>query len=94
MKLKKGYISILLEQPFLKFMWIILIDSYSKFPYAIKMKDNTTESLIYALQTIFTLEVSSASNGKAERFVRTFKTSTIKLMRKRRVQQKIVYKHF
>ena len=94
--------------PFWNAMWLIVVDSYSKFPFIIKMTNITSDSTINALKQIFVLEgapetiVSDngaqftsdqfqkfcscygithlttapfhpASNGEAERFVRTFK---------------------
>ncbi|XP_037813440.1 uncharacterized protein K02A2.6-like [Lucilia sericata] len=96
--------------PFEKNMWLIVVDSFSQFPYVIKMENTTTISTIKALQNIFSIEglpetivtdngtqftsndfkvfcqvhgiehlttapFHPSSNGNAERFVRTFKTS-------------------
>ncbi|XP_017484000.1 PREDICTED: uncharacterized protein K02A2.6-like [Rhagoletis zephyria] len=101
--------------PFEGFMWLICVDSFSGFPYVIKMTNSTSISTIVALQNIFAIEglpevlvtdngrqfVSSefenfckvhgiqhlttaplhpASNGQAERFVRTFKNAFKKQM--------------
>lgn len=96
--------------PFHNSYWFICVDSYSHFPYVVKMNSTTTAATISTLKKIFSIEglpdvivsdngpqfVSEefkkfcktnnvqhlttapfhpASNGQAERFVRTFKTS-------------------
>ncbi|XP_046811309.1 uncharacterized protein K02A2.6-like [Lucilia cuprina] len=90
-------------------MWLIVVDSYSQFPYVAKIKNATSTSTIKSLQSIFAIEglpetiitdngtqfstkefnkfceingiqhlttapFHPASNGLAERFVRSFKT--------------------
>ena len=94
--------------PFWGSMWFVLVDSFSKYPFVVRMAQTTTEAVIQALKQIFLTEgppetlvsdngpqfVSKqfeefctragithlttapfhpASNGEAERWVRTFK---------------------
>lgn len=101
--------------PFFSRMWLIVVDSFSKFPYTIELQSATSATTISSLQKILSIEglprtiVSDngtqftsdefkkfcelnsiehltiapfhpASNGLAERFVRTFKESFSKLM--------------
>lgn len=101
--------------PFQKSMWLIVVDSKSKFPFVIRMSSTTSQATVQALRSIFALEglpktivsdngtqftsgefqqfcrnhsirhMTSApfnpeSNGIAERMVRTFKTSFLKIM--------------
>ncbi|XP_055906656.1 uncharacterized protein K02A2.6-like [Eupeodes corollae] len=96
-------------------MWLVLVDSHSKFPYVVSLPAATSENTIKALRSIFSIEglpktiVSDngtqftsaqfsefcrsnaihhvrtvpfhpASNGEAERFVRTLKTAFKKLI--------------
>ncbi|KII74158.1 Pro-Pol polyprotein [Thelohanellus kitauei] len=101
--------------PFKNFVWMILIDSFSRFPFIAKMKNISARQTIDALKSIFCLEgypetlVSDngrqfvslefsdfctthgimhkfsppyhpESNGLAERFVQSFKSSISKSM--------------
>ncbi|XP_055910105.1 uncharacterized protein K02A2.6-like [Eupeodes corollae] len=42
--------------PFQKSMWLIVVDSNSKFPFVIRMSSTTSHSTIHALRSIFALE--------------------------------------
>lgn len=42
--------------PFKDYVWLILMDSYSKFPFAVKMNGISTFQTITALRSIFALE--------------------------------------
>ncbi|XP_055918581.1 uncharacterized protein K02A2.6-like [Eupeodes corollae] len=42
--------------PFFSQMWLIVIDSFSSFPFIFELSSTTTESTIYALQKIFAIE--------------------------------------
>ncbi|XP_055910825.1 uncharacterized protein K02A2.6-like [Eupeodes corollae] len=114
--------------PFFSRMWLIVIDSFSSFPFIFELSSTTTESTIYALQKIFAIEglpstiVSDngpqfssakfkmfcklnsiehvrtapfhpASNGLAERAVRTFKESFKKMMQEENDREKALYKY-
>ncbi|XP_055916132.1 uncharacterized protein K02A2.6-like [Eupeodes corollae] len=100
--------------PFFNKMWLICVDSFSKFPFVVSLSSVTSESTIRALQMIFAIEglpktivtdngtqftaqvfeefchyhsiqhwrtapFHPASNGQAERFVRTFKEAFKKI---------------
>ncbi|XP_037942535.1 uncharacterized protein K02A2.6-like [Teleopsis dalmanni] len=73
--------------PVFNSMWLIVVDAFSQFPFVVQLKTTTSMDAIAALSTIFSLEglpetivtpFHPASNGLAERFVRTFKTSVKK----------------
>ncbi|XP_055919521.1 uncharacterized protein K02A2.6-like [Eupeodes corollae] len=42
--------------PFQKSMWLIVVDSNSKFPFVIRMSSTTSQATIHALRSIFALE--------------------------------------
>lgn len=114
--------------PFLNKMWLIAVDSYSKFPFVRPVSVATSGSTIAALQSFFAIEglprtivtdngtqfTSSefkrfcevnaiehlttapfhpASNGLAERFVRTFKTAFTKISKEQPNQEQALYKY-
>ncbi|XP_055918725.1 uncharacterized protein K02A2.6-like [Eupeodes corollae] len=42
--------------PFEKFMWLIIVDSFSKFPFVVRMQSTTSKATIGALRSVFALE--------------------------------------
>lgn len=113
--------------PYFGKMWMICVDSFSKFPYVVEMNGTTSSTTITALQKILAVEglprtiVSDngtqftsaefqrfcdlnsirhrttapfhpASNGQAERFVRTFKSSFGKIVSEVQDHQKALLK--
>ncbi|XP_017461733.1 PREDICTED: uncharacterized protein K02A2.6-like, partial [Rhagoletis zephyria] len=114
--------------PFYNRMWLIIVDSYSKFPYVIELSAATTTTTVAALQKIISVEglpctivtdngtqftshefqqfckrnsiqhlttapFHPASNGLAERFVRTFKEAFVKIMKTEHQTERALYKY-
>lgn len=114
--------------PFFSRMWLLVVDSFSGFPFVFELSSTTSTSTIYALQKIFAIEglpktivsdngpqfssfefqqfcklnsidhVKSApfhpaSNGLAERAVRTFKEGFKKIMHEEGDREKALYKY-